>query len=213
MQTIFILFLIILVGIYITALFPETSRKARSAACKGTMFAHRGYHCAEKGIPENSMAAFRVAIDKGYGIELDVRLTGDEKVIVFHDSSLNRMCGLHNRPELMSASEIQKCRLLDTTERIPALSEALSLINGKVPVLIEFKTTGRSTTKLCTWEILKTYRGSYLIQSFDPDVLHWFYHNAPHILRGQLSSRLAGNNAKTPWLLRFLAGCLLLNCW
>lgn len=114
----------------------------------------------------------------------------------------------------MPASEIQKCKLLNTEEFIPTLDEVLSLVNGRVPLLIEFKTTNHSTRLCeCAYEVLKTYHGPYLIQSFNTDVLHWFYRNAPYILRGQLSSNLTRSNAETPWLFRFLTKHLMLNFW
>lgn len=214
MQTIFIILLIVLGGIYITALFPETSRKTQIAAYKGTMFAHRGYHCIEKGVPENSMAAFRAAVSRGYGIELDLHLTADGEVIVFHDDSLMRMCGLSGSPESMTAAQLQKCRLLKTDERIPAFQEVLTLVDGQVPLLIELKMPGTST-KLCKCvnEILNSYHGPFLIESFNTEALHWFRKHAPHILRGQLSSNLTKSDKTPHWVFRFLTKHLMLNFW
>ena len=53
---------------------------------KGWAYAHRGLH--GNGLPENSMAAFKAALDGGYGIELDIHLTKDGDLAVIHDSSL-----------------------------------------------------------------------------------------------------------------------------
>ena len=47
--------------------------------------AHRAYHDREQGRPENSRAAVRAAIARGYGIETDVQLSADGHVVVLHD--------------------------------------------------------------------------------------------------------------------------------
>ena len=68
------------------------SRQSRSAF-RGVNYAHRGLHSRDRSIPENSLSAFRQAAQEGYGIELDVRLSEDGKVVVFHDDTLDRVCG------------------------------------------------------------------------------------------------------------------------
>lgn len=214
MTTIFIVIFILIAGLYLYAVFPETARKDRTLSYKGTMFAHRGYHCREKNIPENSMAAFRAALNKNYGIELDVHLTSDSQVVVFHDDTLVRMCGINKRPEKMTLFELKGCSLLGTAEHIPAFEEVLKLVDGQVPLLIELKLPDRSDA-LCrqTYELLKDYRGPYLIQSFNTLGLHWFRQNAPHVLRGQLASNLTKGDRKPHWVFRFLAKHLMLNFW
>lgn len=209
-----VIVLILFTGLYLFAVYPEVSRRDQMNAYHGTMFAHRGYHCIEKGIPENSLPAFRAALKEGYGIELDVHLTRDNQVIVFHDDTLKRVCGLKKRPEKMTADELKKYPLLGTKEHIPTLKEVLKLVNGKVPLLIELKLPGRSTA-LCeqTYQLLKNYHGPYLIQSFNTLGLHWFFKNAPHVLRGQLASNLTKSDRKPHWLFRFLAKHLMLNFW
>ena len=92
-----------------------------------TMFAHRGYHCIEKGIPENSIPSFRAAISHGYGIELDVHLTSDGKLVVFHDDDLSRICGRPETIESLPLKELQNCRLQNTNETIPLFTDVLSL--------------------------------------------------------------------------------------
>lgn len=206
--------LVLTAGLYLAALAPETSRQKEMAAYRGTMFAHRGYHCAEKGIPENSIPAFKAALEKNYGIELDIHITKDRQLVVFHDDTLTRMCKLEKRPEEMTLQELKNCTLSDTREHIPAFEEVLSLVNGRVPLLIELKIPDRSTA-LCerTYRVLKTYRGPYLVQSFNTLGLRWFYENAPHILRGQLSSNLTKSDKTPHWVFRFLTKHLMLNFW
>lgn len=209
-----IVVLIFIAGLYLAAIAPDGTRRERMAAYRGTMFAHRGYHCKEKGIPENSMAAFRAAVKRGYGIELDIHLTSDHRVIVFHDDTLERICQRKGTPESLPASKLRRLPLLGTAEHMPLLEEVLSFVNGQVPLLIELKMTDRST-KLCeaAYRILEKYHGPYLIQSFNPEGLKWFHEHAPHVLRGQLSSDLVKNNYDTPWMYRFMAKHLLVDFW
>ena len=92
--------IVFLILFYFYLIWPRLSRKRQIRPFLHTMFAHRGYHCIEKGIPENSIPSFRAAISHGYGIELDVHLTSDEKLVVFHDDDLSRICG---RPETIES--------------------------------------------------------------------------------------------------------------
>ena len=209
---ILVITVLLLILIYIFAIWPETARKDRISLFCGKMFAHRGYHCKEKGIPENSMRAFRAAIDKNYGIELDVHLTADLKTVVFHDDTLNRMCNRPGIPEHLTAKELSACRLLDTDEHIPSLKEVLTLVNGRVPLLIELKIPGRSTV-ICekVYEQLKDYDGPVLIQSFNTAGLYWFRRHAPFILRGQLASNFIKSPTKEHFLFRFMVTHLLIN--
>lgn len=204
----------LIAGLYFFSLAPETARKKEMAPYRGTMFAHRGYHCAEKGIPENSIPAFRAAIEKNYGIELDIHLTKDNQLAVFHDDTLTRMCSIEKTPEEMTLQELKGCPLLQTRERIPTLEEVLSLVDGRVPLLIELKMPTRSTA-LCrrAYRSLKNYQGLYLVQSFNTLGLRWFYENAPHVLRGQLSSNLTKSDRTPHWVFRFLTKHLMLNFW
>ena len=205
---------VITASLYFCALVPETSRKAQMSAYHGTMFAHRGCHSSERGIPENSIPAFRAAVEKNYGIELDIHFTQDTQLVFFHDDTLTRMCHLDKTPEEMTLQELKGCSLSGTREHIPTLEEVLALVNGQVPLLIELKLPGRSTA-LCkrAYRALKSYHGLYLVQSFNTLGLHWFYVNAPHVLRGQLASNLTKSDDKPHWLFRFLAKHLMLNFW
>lgn len=214
MFTVYVFIFVLLAGLYLIALIPETSRRGQMAAYHGTMFAHRGYHSLKKGIPENSLPAFRAAMEKNYGIELDIHITKDRQLVVFHDDTLTRVCGIDRRPEEMTLQELKGCTLLNTREHIPTLEEVLSLVNGRVPLLIELKMPNRSTA-LCkrAYRTLKTYHGPYLVQSFNTLGLRWFYENAPHILRGQLASNLTKNDRKPHWVFRFLAKHLMLDFW
>lgn len=157
----------------------------------GRAYAHRGLHAQNEQIPENSIPAFARAVKEGYGIELDVRLTKDQKVIVFHDDTLTRMCGINSRVIDYTYDELLTYRLADSPEQIPLFSEVLACINGCVPLIVELKQVKEYKT-LCayTCELLEQYDGEYCIESFDPRIVGWFKKNAPEITRGQLSCKL-----------------------
>ncbi len=199
-------------AIYVFSIAPRISKKKEMAAFLDTMFAHRGYHCAERLIPENSMEAFRAAVARGYAIELDVHLTRDQKIAVFHDDTLARLLHAPGSIEDYSFDELSKFHLLNTAERIPLLGEVLSYVDGRVPLLIELKIPG-SSLDICgaVYRELQSYRGAYLIQSFHPLALRWFRQNAPSILRGQLSSNLSVKDSGRSWITCFLLKNLLLN--
>lgn len=149
--------------------------------------AHRGLHNTTD-LPENSLAAFEAAIEKGFPIEFDVRLINDGNLMVFHDLSLMRMTNQSGIIAKKSLSEIRDIRLLGTSEKIPKFIEVLELVNGRVPILIEVKNRkniGRLENKLL--HFLLHYKGEYAIESFNPFSVRWFRENAPGILRGQLS--------------------------
>ena len=150
-------------------------------------YAHRGLYNAEN--PENSLSAFRRAVERGVGIELDVRLSADGEVVVFHDENLLRMTGVDRLIRTLTAEELAKIRLGESEEHIPTLREVLTLIGGRVPLLVEIK-PARNVGELCqkTAALLEEYGGIYMIESFHPYVLHWFRRHRPNVARGQLST-------------------------
>ena len=101
-------------------------------------YAHRGYHDKPR-IPENSMAAFRRAIENGFGAELDVHLMRDGHLAVIHDASLKRTAGADVLVEDLTAEELKTYRLEGTDERIPLLEEVLELFQDRTPLIIELK--------------------------------------------------------------------------
>ena len=156
-------------------------------------YAHRGLHEKDLSVPENSLAAFRAAVRAGYGIEWDLQLTRDKKVVVHHDRSLKRVCGADISIGDLSYKQLKEYRLHKTNERIPLFSEALTVVGGKVPLIIELKSYD-PVDILCplVWEILKDYKGEYCIESFDPKIVAWFRTYHPHVLRGQLMAHFTG---------------------
>lgn len=171
--------------------------------------AHRGLH---KGptIPENSLAAFEAAIHHHHPIELDIQFMSDDNIAVFHDDNLERITGVKGKISEQTAETIKKLRLLDTNQFIPLLEDALSLIDGKVPILVEIKNTGSAGKfEQVLLKKLQFYRGELAIQSFNPYSLAWFVKNAPHITRGQLSTNFY--NQPLPWYNQVLLTNLMFN--
>ena len=153
------------------------------------LIAHRGYHNNKKGIPENSVLAFKKAIDNKYLIELDVRLTKDKKLVVFHDDNLKRVCGVNKRVKDLTYRELLKYNLFDTTLKVPLFSDVIKLVNGRVPILIETKYHNRyGVLEKILINELSNYKGLYAIQSFYPMSLLWLKRNTKDIPIGLLSS-------------------------
>ena len=153
------------------------------------LIAHRGYHNNKKGIPENSVLAFKKAIDNNYLIELDVRLTKDQKLVVFHDDNLKRVCGVNKRVKDLTYRELLKYNLFDTTLKVPLFSDVIKLVNGRVPILIETKYHNRyGVLEKILINELSNYKGLYAIQSFYPMSLLWLKRNTKDIPIGLLSS-------------------------
>ena len=207
---IFLILLLVLAGlglIYLLLIAPRFPRRDMRAMT-GHWYAHRGLWNKER--PENSLPAFRAAVARGYGIETDVHITRDDRLVIFHDDSLKRMCGDSRRIADCTLEELRSCRLAETECHIPTLDEFLETVAGRVPLLIEIK-TDRRVTRLC--ELLNarllTYAGPYMIESFDPRAVRWYRKNRPDILRGQLTFGLVKPSElpKTP-LLRALASQL-----
>ena len=153
---------------------------------KSVKYAHRGLHNGERA--ENSLSAFRAAVEAGYGIELDVRLSSDGDLVVFHDDTLKRVCGVEGRVDAFTAEELSHMNLCNTGEGIPTFREVLSLVSGKVPLLVEIKEdAGKYGVTEKTLEMLREYSGDYMIESFNPLALARVRKLMPEACRGILS--------------------------
>ena len=182
-----------LVLLYIFLIFPSLKKHPQKERLKGIYVAHRGLH--DETLPENSLPAFRAAISGGYAIEIDIHITADGEIVVFHDDTAKRVCGVDRKIEEMTLKEIKELRLQNTDCTVPTLKECLDTVNGQSPLLIEFKAMSIQTAnKLCTGanKILSEYKGEYFVQSFYPFVLSWYRKNRPDVLRGQLSTAFKG---------------------
>ena len=177
-------------------------------------YAHRGYH-DKPAIPENSMAAFRRALEHRFGVELDVHLMRDGNLAVIHDSSLKRTAGVDVAVEDLTAEELKQYRLEGTDETIPLLEEVLTLFEDQTPLIVELKAERENHNRLtaATVAVLDKYRVRYCIESFDPRCLKWLRKNRPEIVRGQLSEQFLrhddGDYLSRP--VRFVLSNLLMN--
>ena len=136
--------LIVLLAIYLYLVFPGQSTPEARAPFVGRNFAHRGLYDNEKGVPENSLAAFRAAMQAGYGCELDVQFTKDKKLIVFHDNDYKRACGVDKPVWELTFEEARQLSLFGTDERIPTFREVLDVVDGQNPLIVEINGTPRS---------------------------------------------------------------------
>lgn len=220
-----ILSLAVLSGLYLISIKPRIHGRPDYKPFFGHMYAHRGLHNMnpafskrksnalniEEKLPENSYAAIKRAADLGYGIEFDVHLTKDNIPVVFHDDTLNRMCGVKGNLRDYTFEELQQFRLLDTDERIPAFVDVLKMVGGRVPLIIEYKVE-KNAGRLCSIcdSILSNYKGLYCIESFHPLAVHWYKTHRPNIVRGQLSEDFTKQKLNLPY---FLLSHLIGNCY
>lgn len=213
MKTILILLVILLAlfGVYLLLLAARPGKKTM-AQLKTYRYAHRGYHDKPR-IPENSMAAFRLAVQRGLGAELDVHLLKDGTLAVMHDSSLLRTAGADVEIEDLTREELSHYRLEGTDERVPLLDEVLSLFEGKTPLIIELKTARGNHLALsaAVCERLDRYTGQFCLESFDPFALMDIKKLRPDFCRGQLSMDFEKDRAGLPGYQRFVMTNLLLN--
>ena len=186
-----ILFAPVVTGIgYLAAIMPRMfQRPTFELIEKKRLYAHRGLYDNKTDAPENSMKAFKKAIDAGFGIELDVQLTKDERVVVFHDFDLKRICNVDKKVKDLTYAEISKLNILDTDCKIPLFEDVLELVDGKVPLIIEYKLPDFKTD-ICEIVdgMLQYYNGSYCIESFHPMAVFWYRIKRPEVVRGILSS-------------------------
>lgn len=172
-------------------------------------YAHRGLHGG--GIPENSLPAFEKACREGYGIELDVQLSGDGVVVVFHDDTLKRMTGRDAKVKDLTIYELQRLSLARTEETIPTFEDVLKLVNGRVPLLVELKGEDMDSA-LCApvAALLKEYRGDFCIESFNPLLLRAMRKHLPDACYGQLYTNVCKDRKKYS-LLNMLVSCMAFN--
>ena len=149
--------------------------------------AHRGLH-NNKDIIENTIESFELAIKNNFSIELDIVLSKDGEVMVFHDYDLNRLAGSNKLINNCTANELRNIKLLGTNSVIPSIDEVLYRINGKVPILIEIKESFHPDIEERLFEIIRSYEGEIAIQSFDKKSIIWFKNNAPFYKLGLISN-------------------------
>lgn len=204
--------LILLIMLWLALILPARSGRVQRAPFQNRMFAHRGFYEIDQSVPENSLPAFQRAVDAGYGVELDVQLTKDKIVVVFHDDDLKRVCGVEGRVDAFTLDELQSFPLYGTAQRIPTFSDVLTVLGGHVPVIVELK-SGGDWKGLCerTLPMLRAQQGDYCVESFHPLLVRWFYLHAPEILRGQLSEASRYSKRYMPFYQSIMMSRLLTN--
>lgn len=197
--------------LYILSLKPNRPRLEGFAPFEKVMIAHRGFYDNNSDAPENSLPAFRKAVEAGFGIEMDVQLTKDGKLVVFHDETLKRMCGADRVLTDLTYEELMEYRLAHSDERVPLFRDVFEIFRNKIPAVIEIKPHGdyiRTIEELMKY--LDGYDGAYCVESFHPAAVHWFRRHRPDILRGQIST-VYSKATKQPWIVKFVATNLMCN--
>lgn len=174
--------------------------------------AHRGLW--NKNVIENSLPAYKNAIDNGYPIELDLYSSTDGELFCFHDTTLNRLTGKDGKIFEKTSSQLKELFLLDqngqvSDQKIPTFDEVLSLVQGKVPILIEVKTQPDKTIVDKVVKKLNDYTGEFAVQSFDPRQVRRFKKLAPHFIRGILATKK--HSKPLPFFRRMVVRDMLLN--
>ena len=191
--------LLVLILIYLLILIRPRRRGIRPDSALLCDYAHRGLH--GDGVPENSLRAFALACERGVGIELDVQLSRDGEVMVFHDATLNRMTGRDARVCDLDAAELTTLSLAGSEETIPTFRQVLELVDGRVPLLVELK--GESfDTALCpkVAALLSAYHGAYCIESFNPLLVRGMHQQLPEVVGGLLYTNVCRDKKKYSFL-------------
>ena len=177
---------VVLVVLWLFLIAPKNRKEMKKF--KSVHYAHRGLHNAERA--ENSMSAFKAAVDGGWGIELDIRLSKDGKLVVFHDDTLDRVCGKEGKVIDFTVEELANIKLSGTEDGVPLFEDVLRLVDGKVPLLVEIKEDpGVNAVSLAACEMLDSYKGEFIVESFNPLSLKTVKDNRPDFVRGVLSQR------------------------
>ncbi len=180
--------LAILCILYFLLIMPRMLHKPDRDPFIGVLYAHRGLHDNVSDAPENSMPAFKKAVDGGYGIECDVQLTKDNIPVIFHDFTLERVTGAEGKVIDYTYDELMQFNICGSNEKIPKFEDFLKMVNGKVPLIIELKIELYDLSVCPVVDnMLREYNGIYCIESFNPLGLYWYRKNHSDIMRGQLS--------------------------
>lgn len=188
--------------------------------------------------PENSLAAFAAAAEAGYGIELDVQLTLDNKVVVAHDPDLLRVAGDPRNIRDLTYDELVRIPLFPTAapgaevspllpgatenpplvttpsqaqagyyQHVPLLEDVLRVVDGRVPIIVEFKFENYRTWDDRDEELMQTaadlldaYQGLYVVESFNPAAMNWYNREHPDVCRGQLAEDTAFTANPMLWM-------------
>lgn len=182
----------VLAAVYLYLIWPARADEKAWATFARRNYAHRALFDNTTDRPENSLAAFRAAVEGGFGCELDVQFTSDKKLIVFHDNDYGRACGDDRPVWEVPWAQAKELRLFGSEETVPLFEDVLRTVNGRVPLIVEVKAEAINDNgwyrELCAavYDVLKDYDGPWCVESFNPVAVRWFKKNAPRAVRGQL---------------------------
>lgn len=191
----------VLFVLFFLAIMPRMGHRKARKAFRGVYYAHRGLFDNDGDAPENSLKAFERAAKAGYGMEMDVQVTKDGVPVVFHDFTLERMCGKEGKVCDYTWQELKDFTLAKSRETIPLFADVLKAVGGRVPLIVEIKVEWMDLS-VCPAadELLRNYQGLYCIESFNPLVLLWYRRNHREIVRGQLSDGFVkASRVKESW--------------
>ncbi len=169
--------------------------------------AHRGIH--NEQVDENSIPSFKLAVEQGFGLEIDIHLTKDNGIVVMHDYTTTRTTGIDKHINELTRAELTKIKLTKTQTKIPLLQDVLDVVDGKVPILIELKAEGKYKEDFAKIVIdsLKNYKhkDTIALQSFNPYLVKEMRLLQDEIIVGQLASNnLEGQTKFIQFLFRSL---------
>jgi glycerophosphoryl diester phosphodiesterase len=163
--------------------------------------AHRGLHDAAHGVIENTASAFSAALTGHYAIECDLQLSGDGEPMVFHDDTLDRLTEQQGPLADLPSRELKTVSFKATADRMMMLGDLCTLVEGRVPLVIELKSHFNSDTRLAVRaaEVLQSYAGPVAVMSFDPAMISAIAAAAPGLPRGLVAERklLSGHDVGT----------------
>ena len=197
------------------AIKPRTKDKPDMTVFSSYDYANGGLHDYCRNVPEHTLTAFRAAMKHGYGVVMDVRVTRDGVPVVFPDHELWRMCAMDGDLEGMTLEEVKQLKLLNTEHTIPTLSEALELIDGQVPVLLQMRTFGGNYSELCEScaVALDQYDGVIAVEALDYRCVRWFMRYRPAVIRGQMLEKSVDfGDSFFSFAKQFAKNWLLTNC-
>ncbi len=210
---------VILAALFMTAPSLSPSRKRRLAPFESTLIAHRGLFDNGSDSPENTLPAIRAAAEAGFGLEIDVRLTKDGRLVVAHDPDLKRIAGIKRKVSGMTADELSAISVFGSNQGVPLFADAMEAA-GRAPLIVEIKAenlAGERAVCRAAARQLSSYPGPCCVQAFSPTALLWFRLHRPDMLRGQLSmdyftpSRRKKRGGRPNAVNGFMLGSLLYN--
>jgi glycerophosphoryl diester phosphodiesterase len=187
---------------------------------------HRGLHNIFEGVVEHSRTAIRRAIDADLPIEIDIQNSIDDRSLVFHDFALDKLTNGKGQVRDLTSDTIRSYSLIHTQgEPIMTLEELLELVDGRVPLMIEFKNREIVVPDAIAdaARLLSMYKGRFSIHSFSPILMEWFRDRYPSFTRGLITSDTDILEGRDHYLLCMLRNRIephyiahemsLLNCW